>query len=243
MSRFDHLPESPDLAKSLFGGNQFVGAFPHSRDAVLEKQPPFPPPTDENEDEEDEDKTPEDENAEDNASDWGAMTLEEAEQRLASEAGEEPEADEDAAAPPTPPQAAPEPAPAGEAPPLGGPSPEAPGAMPGAEPEPEPPMGGPADDEAPMGQPEPAAPQPMMEPNAPGTTSVGQFLSSTIHAGFTLAADRVFGAGYLTEQERIALSSAISRALQAFSQTMQQEHPELHGRDMPTSVALGVNGL
>ncbi len=184
------------------------------------------------------------------------MTLEEAEQRLAQEPdaegeeGEEPppqpEGEEPTVPPGEPAGLAPEPpSPPGGLPPTpppaapAGPAPEATEAPAPGE---EPPMGGPpGGDEEPMGQPEPAAPQPALDAPAPGTTSVGQFLSSTIHAGFTLAADRVFGAGYLTEQERIALASAISRALQAFSQTMQQEHPELHGREMPTSVALGSN--
>ena len=73
---------------------------------------------------------------------------------------------------------------------------------------------------------------------APGMTTVGQFLSSQIHAGCTLAADRVFGAGYLTERERIALSGALARSLQVFGHTMSEEFPEIAARQMPSAVAL-----
>lgn len=177
---FTHVPESEELAKSLFGGNLLNGAFPLASADVLEKQPPGGmqgqgAPGGDN---------------------WGSMTLEDAERRLQAEGDYD------------------------------------------AEPEPNP-MG----DEEPMARPEPTPETPPPEPAQEGATTIGNFLQSTIHAGFTLAADRVFGAGYLTQEERIALATAVSRALQAFDQSMEQEHPQLRERTIPTSVALASTNL
>jgi len=241
--RFDHAPASEELAKSLFGGRRVLGAFPLVA-ADIVKQPPFPPrPKDEDEEDGEEgaegaEKPPAD------GGDWGGITLDEAERRLDGEGGgdeagdeEEPGAEPEGAeapagAPAAPQGTAPDAAPG--APGGGEPGAEEPGAPAGAEPAPEGPM-----DEEPQGQPTPPGAAPA-QPTGAGTTTVGQFLQSTIHSGYTLAADRVFGAGYLTREERIALSSAISRALQVFDQTLQQEHPELYGRTMPTEVALSA---
>lgn len=178
---FSHVPETEDLAKSLFGGKLLKGAFPLTAADVVEKAPPGGmqgqgAPGGDN---------------------WGSMTLEDAERRLQGDA------EYDAEAAPNP-------------------------------------MG----DEEPMARPmEPTPQTPPMEAMQEGATTIGNFLQSTIHAGFTLAADRVFGAGYLTQEERIALATAISRALQAFDQTMEQEHPQLRERTIPTSVALASTNL
>ena len=180
---FSHVPETEELAKSLFGGKLLEGAFPLSAADVIEKAPPGGmqgqgAPGGDN---------------------WGNMTLEDAERRLQGDA--EYDADADA-----------------EAEPMG--------------------------DEEPMARPvEPTPQTPPMESMQEGATTIGNFLQSTIHAGFTLAADRVFGAGYLTQEERIALATAISRSLQAFNQAMEQEHPQLRERTIPTSVALASTNL
>ena len=185
---FSHVPESEELAKGLFGGKLLGGAFPLAAEDVVEKGPAWltsniqrqGPPNGGGGD------------------DWGNMTLEEAEQRIASEDGSEVD-------------------------------------VTGAGP-----AGG---DEEPMARPEPTPETPPMEPMQEGATTIGQFLASTLHAGFTLAADRVFGAGYLTQEERIALSTAAARAMQAFDQAMEQEHPQLRERTIPTAVALASSNL
>lgn len=47
--------------------------------------------------------------------------------------------------------------------------------------------------------------------------NVGDLLESRIHAEFTTVADRLFGLGYLTKEERIQLSSAIGQGLDAYA--------------------------
>lgn len=246
--RYDHAPAAEELSKSLFGGRRVVGAFPLAAIDV-EKQPPFPPRAKDEDEDEETDEAGGAEGPPAEGGDWGGITLDEAERRMGAEGGEdedegaepgageapgEPEAD---AAPvgaaPPPPNAEPGAA-AGAQPDAGADGAEAPGAPP--TPAPEGPM-----DEEPQGQ--PAPPGAAAAPAGAGATTIGNFLSSTIHSGYTLAADRVFGAGYLTREERIALSSAISRALQVFDQTLQQEHPELYGRTMPTEVALSAHRI
>jgi hypothetical protein len=71
-----------------------------------------------------------------------------------------------------------------------------------------------------------------------GNTTIGNFLISTIHAGFTVAADRAFGAGRMTQDERIAISSAISEALKTFSRVLDEQHSELRDREMPSALAV-----
>jgi hypothetical protein len=71
-----------------------------------------------------------------------------------------------------------------------------------------------------------------------GNTTIGNFLISTIHAGFTVAADRAFGAGRMTQDERIAISSAISEALKTFSRVLDEQHTEIRDREMPSALAV-----
>lgn len=59
----------------------------------------------------------------------------------------------------------------------------------------------------------------------------GHWFEARIHAGFTALADRMFGDGYLTRDERIALSSAIGDALAAFSARVEQDAAHLYTRD------------
>src|SRR5207249_5898728 len=53
---------------------------------------------------------------------------------------------------------------------------------------------------------------------------------SRIHAGFTNMADDLFGQGYLTRAERIALSGAIGDALDAYNVTVSASAPQLAER-------------
>lgn len=69
--------------------------------------------------------------------------------------------------------------------------------------------------------------------------NVGHWFESRIHAGFTEAADRMFGEGCLTREERICLSSAVGDALAAFAARLETDAPHLYQRppeaepDMP----------
>lgn len=59
----------------------------------------------------------------------------------------------------------------------------------------------------------------------------GNWFEAQIHSGFTGIADRMFGDGYLTRDERIGLSSAIGDALDAFSSRLTADYPNLYSRD------------
>jgi HK97 family phage prohead protease len=52
------------------------------------------------------------------------------------------------------------------------------------------------------------------------TKGLAQWIESRIHLDFTTIADDLFGDGYLTREERMALSNAIGNALNAFNQRM-----------------------
>jgi HK97 family phage prohead protease len=52
------------------------------------------------------------------------------------------------------------------------------------------------------------------------TKALSQWIESRIHLNFTEIADDLFGNGYLTREERVALSNAIGSALDAFNQRM-----------------------
>lgn len=58
------------------------------------------------------------------------------------------------------------------------------------------------------------------------------YLEAGIHRTFTEAADNHFAQGYVTRDERIALSSAIGEALQAFSASVEESAPQLLERDI-----------
>lgn len=61
--------------------------------------------------------------------------------------------------------------------------------------------------------------------------NVGQWFEAEIHRNFTMVADGQFGDGQLTRDERIALSSAIGDALDAFARKLSQVAPQLYKRD------------
>jgi len=54
--------------------------------------------------------------------------------------------------------------------------------------------------------------------------AIAEWLESQIHMNFTVATDEMFGNGYLTREERIALSGLIGTALDAFHTAMQAEN-------------------
>lgn len=60
--------------------------------------------------------------------------------------------------------------------------------------------------------------------------NVGQYVEAEIHRNFTMLADDWFGSGYLTRDERIALSSAIGAALDAFASKLAEAAPQLYSR-------------
>lgn len=68
--------------------------------------------------------------------------------------------------------------------------------------------------------------------------SIGAWFEALIHSEFTEEADDQYGWGQLTRSERIALSSAIGDALDAFVARLQADAPQLYERDkwgdMPT---------
>lgn len=62
--------------------------------------------------------------------------------------------------------------------------------------------------------------------------NVGAWVESRIHASFTVMADDMYGAGRLSRQERIGLSSAIGDALDAFVAKVEADLPQLYQRDL-----------
>lgn len=61
--------------------------------------------------------------------------------------------------------------------------------------------------------------------------NVGHHLEARLHSMFTDEADRMFGDGRLTRDERITLSNAIGDGLQAFSGRVESDAPHLYQRD------------
>jgi hypothetical protein len=74
-------------------------------------------------------------------------------------------------------------------------------------------------------------------------STVGAFLTSKIHEGYTLAADRAYAAGYMTQAERIALSEAISKALETFTGIMQDKYPNLYVRGIDSKDIMGMHNF
>lgn len=73
--------------------------------------------------------------------------------------------------------------------------------------------------------------------------NAGQWLEASIHREFTLTADSLFGNGYVTRDERIAMSAAIGSALDAFTAALEESAPGLYQRDPyadPTQQGVGV---
>lgn len=60
--------------------------------------------------------------------------------------------------------------------------------------------------------------------------NVGEWFESRIHRQFTDEADDMFGVGYLTRDERIALSGAIGKALDSFRYQLQSKARGLYSR-------------
>lgn len=61
--------------------------------------------------------------------------------------------------------------------------------------------------------------------------NAGQWLEASIHREFTLTADSLFGNGYVTREERVAMSAAIGSALDAFTESLKESSPGLYERD------------
>ncbi|MEU8158032.1 hypothetical protein AB0B94_30635 [Micromonospora sp. NPDC048986] len=61
--------------------------------------------------------------------------------------------------------------------------------------------------------------------------NAGHWFESRIHSSFTEVADRMFGEGYLTRDERIILSNAVGDALAAFAARIELAAPHLYERD------------
>lgn len=61
--------------------------------------------------------------------------------------------------------------------------------------------------------------------------SLGAFVESRIHLGFTQIADELYGGGRVTREERIALSGGIGDALAAFVAGVERDAPQLYQRD------------
>ena len=61
--------------------------------------------------------------------------------------------------------------------------------------------------------------------------TMGQWFESRIHSSFTMLADDMYGDGRLTRAERIALSSAIGDALDAFTSAVEEKAPQLFDRN------------
>jgi hypothetical protein len=61
--------------------------------------------------------------------------------------------------------------------------------------------------------------------------NVGEWLEAFIHSTFTQRVDDGFGEGFITREERLALSSAIGDALEAFHSSIEESSPQLFTRD------------
>lgn len=79
--------------------------------------------------------------------------------------------------------------------------------------------------------------------------NVAEWLESRLHLHLTQIGDEMFGEGRLTRDERIALSSAIGDALDAFRVKVEASAPQLYGRDIyaepsddNTALSVGVSG-
>lgn len=62
--------------------------------------------------------------------------------------------------------------------------------------------------------------------------SIGVWLESRLHSDFTMRADDIFGSGYITRSERIALSVGIGAALDAFNVEIASAAPQLYQRGL-----------
>jgi hypothetical protein len=67
---------------------------------------------------------------------------------------------------------------------------------------------------------------------------LGDFLSAKIHEAFTLTADKMAQIGLVTQDERIALSSAIGDALDAFKQACSEKCGEVSAKPLSREMAM-----
>jgi hypothetical protein len=67
---------------------------------------------------------------------------------------------------------------------------------------------------------------------------MGDFLSAKIHEAFTLTADKMAQIGLVTQDERIALSSAIGDALDAFKQSCEEKCGEATTKVLSREMAM-----
>jgi hypothetical protein len=62
--------------------------------------------------------------------------------------------------------------------------------------------------------------------------NVGQWIESRLHLALTELGDELYGDGRMSRAERIALSSAVGDALDAFTTRVEADAPELYQRDL-----------
>lgn len=62
------------------------------------------------------------------------------------------------------------------------------------------------------------------------SANLGEWIEARIHMQFSDIADNLFGDGYMTRDERIAFSSAIGDALNAFNAAVQKNIPQVYSR-------------
>lgn len=67
---------------------------------------------------------------------------------------------------------------------------------------------------------------------------MGDFLSAKIHEAFTLTADKMAQIGLVSQDERIALSSAIGDALDAFKQSCEEKCGEVTAKRLSREMAM-----
>jgi hypothetical protein len=67
---------------------------------------------------------------------------------------------------------------------------------------------------------------------------LGDFLSAKIHEAFTLTADKMAQIGLVTQDERIALSSAIGDALDAFKEACAEKCGEASQKPLSREMAM-----
>lgn len=80
--------------------------------------------------------------------------------------------------------------------------------------------------------------------------NLAEYSEAKIHSEFTVFADDLFGSGFLSQEERIAMSSAIGEALRSFRSSLEESQPQLFDRDpfdgplaeAPVSRSTGTGG-
>lgn len=70
--------------------------------------------------------------------------------------------------------------------------------------------------------------------------SVFDVMTSRIHHGFTVSGDDLYGMGCMNQEERIALSSAIGKALGHFNEKMKEMAPWAFERKVEIEIAKQV---